>query len=102
MAQLGRLSARWEARLDKAVGEALILKEALLLFVRVWLEHNPPLEPELEDSAAMSANARFERYLDLLAQGLRGGRSIGAQHSHIARAAEDEALIAALGEEGAP
>jgi len=60
--QLNRL----EARFDKLVWELAQTKQALLLFVRVWLEHNPPLEPDLEDSAAASAEARFERFLDLL------------------------------------
>jgi len=70
---------RTDARLDKAIGEALILKEALLLFVRVWLEHNPPLDPSVEDSAAASADARFERFLDYVAQGLAPGRSIATR-----------------------
>lgn len=60
--QLNRL----EARFDKLVWEVTQTKQAMLLFVRVWLEHNPPLDPEIEDSAAASAEARFERFLDLL------------------------------------
>lgn len=70
---------RTDARLDKAIGEALILKETLLLFVRVWLEHNPPLEAHLEESAAASADARFERFLDYVAQGLSPGKSIASR-----------------------
>ena len=34
--------ARLEARIDKAVRDGMLMKETLLLFVRVWLEHNPP------------------------------------------------------------
>src|SRR5262245_61138140 len=55
---------RIEARLDKIIWEQAQLKECVLLFVRVWLEHNPPLDDALEESAAMSAEARFERFLD--------------------------------------
>ncbi len=75
--QIGRV----DARLEKAIGEALILKEILLLFIRVWLEHNPPVEEELEESAAASAEARFERFLDLVAMQLSPGRSMGAAFS---------------------
>lgn len=64
--QLNRL----EARFDKLIWDLTQTKQAMLLFVRVWLEHNPPLDPEIEDSAGASAEARFERFLDLLSQRL--------------------------------
>ena len=64
--QLNRL----EARFDKIIWDLTQTKQAMLLFVRVWLEHNPPLDPEIEDSAGASAEARFERFLDLLSQRL--------------------------------
>jgi hypothetical protein len=69
---------RLDLRLDKAIGESLIVKEILLLFVRVWFEHNPPLDEDVEESAAASAEARFARFLDLVAQALGAGRSQGA------------------------
>ncbi len=70
----GRRLNRIEARLDKLFRDQMLMKESLLLFVRVWLEHNPPLEDAVADSAAASAEARFERFLDLAAQTLaRGG-----------------------------
>ena len=71
-----RQASRLDARLDKVIGEGLIVKEVLLLFIRVWLEHNPPIDEALEDSAAASAEARFERFLQMVANALRGGRSI--------------------------
>jgi predicted transcriptional regulator len=74
-----RQRRRTDARLDKAIGEILIFKEVLLLFVRVWLEHNPPIDESLEESAAASADARFERFLDYVAQGLSPGRSIASR-----------------------
>ena len=64
--QLNRL----EARFDKLIWDLTQTKQAMLLFVRVWLEHNPPLDSEIEDSAGASAEARFERFLDLLSQRL--------------------------------
>lgn len=70
-----RNGAKVEARLDKLIGEILITKEIMLLFVRVWMEHNPPLDPDVEESAAASADARFERFLDFVAQSLAPGRS---------------------------
>lgn len=74
-----RQRLRTDARLDKAIGEILIFKEVLLLFVRVWLEHNPPIDESLEESAAASADARFERFLDYVAQGLAPGKSIASR-----------------------
>lgn len=74
-----RQRLRTDARLDKAIGEILIFKEVLLLFVRVWLEHNPPIDQSLEESAAASADARFERFLDYVAQGLSPGKSIASR-----------------------
>jgi hypothetical protein len=64
------------------------MKECLLLFVRVWLEYNPPLDEEIADSAAASAAARFERFLDVLMKGLSPGGSIA---SHAFDAANDSA-----------
>lgn len=64
--QLNRL----EARFDKLLWEVAQLKQALFLFVRVWLEHNPPLDADVEEGAAASAEARFERFLDLLTERL--------------------------------
>jgi len=68
--------ARLEARLDKALRDTALLKETVLLFVRVWLEHNPPLEEHIEESAAASAAARFERFLDYVASSIDAGRSL--------------------------
>ncbi len=74
-----RQLSRVDARLDKVIGESLIVKEIVLLFVRVWLEHNPPIDEALEESAAASAEARFSRFLDFVAQGLKpGGYSVAS------------------------
>lgn len=74
-----RQLARIEARLDALVAEKAVLKECLLAFVRVWLEHNPPIPEEIADSVAASADARFDRFLDFVADGLAPGRSIAGQ-----------------------
>ena len=71
-----RQLARVEARLDKMMRDNAIMKEAFLLYVRVWLEHSPPLDPDIEDAAADSAYARFERYLSLVREGLEPAGSI--------------------------
>ena len=70
--QLNRL----EARLDALVAEKAILKECLLAFIRVWLEHNPALPDEVTESVAASADARFDRFLDFVVEGLAPGRSV--------------------------
>ena len=80
-----RRLSRVDLRLDKAIGESLIIKEILLLFVRVWLEHNPPIDEEMEESAAASAEARFERFLDFVTQALGPGKSLGAASSASGR-----------------
>ncbi|MFZ4604200.1 MAG: ribbon-helix-helix protein, CopG family [Caulobacterales bacterium] len=71
-----RQLARIEARLDALVAEKAVLKECLLVFVRIWLEHNPPIPDDIADSVAMSAEARLDHYLKFVAEGLGGGRSL--------------------------
>jgi len=78
---------RIEQRLDKLFRDQALMKESLLLFVRVWLEHNPMLEDAVADSAAASAEARFERFLDLAAQTLARG---GAERLHEAAFAKPD------------
>lgn len=56
---------RIEDRIDKILRDQAVLKEAVFAFVRIWLEHNPPIEPELSGSLAASATARFARFVDL-------------------------------------
>lgn len=80
-----RRLSRVDLRLDKAIGESLIIKEILLLFVRVWLEHNPPIDEEMEESAAASAEARFERFLDFVTQALGPGKSLGVMTAQSGR-----------------
>ncbi len=80
-----RRLSRVDLRLDKAIGESLIIKEILLLFVRVWLEHNPPIDEEMEESAAASAEARFERFLDFVTQALGPGKSLGISSALAAK-----------------
>ncbi|MFZ4069190.1 MAG: hypothetical protein ACOYJ6_03705 [Caulobacterales bacterium] len=64
-----RQLARVEARMDKLMRDNAILKETLLLFVRIWLEYTPPLAADEEDDAAALAEQRFERFLDLVRNG---------------------------------
>jgi predicted transcriptional regulator len=93
-----RQISRVDGRLSKAIGETLIVKEALLLFIRVWLEHTPPLDETEEDAAAQSAEARFQRLLDLLAHSLSSGRS----HAGAVSAFSSEAPFTQLTNEHQP
>ena len=70
-----RQLARLEAGMDKLMRDNATLKEALLLFVRVWLEYTPPLAPDEEDDAAALAEQRFERFLDLVRNGGPGAEA---------------------------
>lgn len=62
--------------MDALVAEKAVLKECLLAYVRVWLEHNPPIPEEIAESVAASADARFDRFLDFVVDGLAPGRSV--------------------------
>lgn len=86
--------ARLEARIDKAVRDGMLMKETLLLFVRVWLEHNPPIDEHIADSAASSAAARFERFLDLVAASIDSGQSLAHFEPHRVQSAEAERISA--------
>ena len=90
--QLNRL----ELRMEKILRDQAMMKECLLLFVRVWLEYNPPLDEEIADSAAASAAARFERFLDILLKNLSPGHSIAAQAFDAANDAGDGASVQQL------
>ena len=72
---LGHRVVRMEQRLEKVIRDGAMVKESVLLFIRVWLEHNPPLDEAIEESAAASASARFERFLDYVANAIDSGRS---------------------------
>jgi predicted transcriptional regulator len=80
--QLGRI----EGEVLKIMPEQKMQKELLLLFVKVWLEHNPPLPPEIEASLAASADARFDRFLDIASISHSRG---GLAHLHALDADED-------------
>lgn len=79
---------RLEKREVVRARELAILKEALLLYVRVWLEHAPPPDEDIADAMAASAEQRFNAFLDLLSESLEPGRNLfdGAPHAHNANA----------------
>jgi hypothetical protein len=93
---------RVEARLDKLIWEGAQLKECVLLFVRVWLEHNPPLDADLEESAAISAEARFERFLDFLSNSITSSHPMGDLDGRIGVGSAHNALNGAGAEVAAP
>lgn len=86
-----RQLARVEARLDRVTRDTAVLKEALFLYVRVWLEHNPKLDEDVEEACAESASTRFERYLELVREGLEPRASVTGEWESEADAAIAEA-----------
>lgn len=81
--QLGRI----EDEVNKVMPELKTQTELLLTFVKVWLEHNPPLDEMLEASLAASADARLERFIDIASITQSRG---GLAHLHALGADEDE------------
>ena len=61
-ARLDRLDKRDSVR----ARELAIIKKALLLFVRVWLEYAGPLEEDDDPDAAANAETRFDEFLQAL------------------------------------
>ncbi len=69
-ARLDRLDQRDQARagdLTLVQRELILVKEALLLFVRVWLQYAGPVD-ESDPDAGADAEVRFQGFLDLLAE----------------------------------
>lgn len=62
--------------------EIAIVKETLLLFIRVWLEHNPAPQEETLSAAHALAERRFQSFLELLAESLQPGRTLFAAAPH--------------------
>jgi len=60
--RLDRLDKRDAAR----ARELATIKEALLLFVRVWLDYAGPLEESDDPDAEADSEARFEGFLEAL------------------------------------
>lgn len=90
---LSRALGRVERRIDKVIWEQTQLKECLLQFVRVWLEYTPPLDEEVEESVALAAEARFARFLQLVANSLTGPQPAG----EVLEASAQDPLGARLG-----
>lgn len=53
---------RIEARIDQLFADQARIDKAIYSFVRLWLEHNPPLPEDYAESAAASASARLEHF----------------------------------------
>jgi hypothetical protein len=59
-----------------------IVKETLLLFIRVWLEHTPAPDEDTLDAVHAVAERRFQSFLELLAESLQPGRTLFAYAPH--------------------
>lgn len=75
---------RVEKREVMRAREIGIIKETLLLFIRVWIEHTPAPDEETQDAAHALAERRFQSFLELLAESLQPGRTLfaAAPHGH--------------------
>ncbi|MGH6951877.1 MAG: hypothetical protein ACREH4_13500, partial [Vitreimonas sp.] len=62
--------------------EITIVKETLLLFIRVWLEHNPAPDEDILEAVHAVAERRFQSFLELLAESLQPGRTLFAAAPH--------------------
>lgn len=62
--------------------ELTIVKETLLLFIRVWLEHNPAPDEETLPATHALAERRFQSFLELLAESLQPGRTLFTAAPH--------------------
>lgn len=62
--------------------EIAIVKETILLFIRVWLEHNPAPDEETLPATHALAERRFQSFLELLAESLQPGRTLFAATPH--------------------
>jgi hypothetical protein len=68
--RLDRLS-RGVERLER---DQEIQHQAFALFVRLWLAHTPRIPGDARGAAIASAEARYRKYLDRLAENLGGGK----------------------------
>jgi hypothetical protein len=66
--------------------EIAIVKETLLLFIRVWLEHTPPPHEETLDATNAVAERRFQSFLELLAESMAPGQTLFPYAAHGRRA----------------
>ena len=91
--RLDRLTRQVE-RLER---DSTISVEMLALFVRVWLNANPPL-PEPDPAAAESkTRERFERFVRALGQRLASGRSLAREVSEDLMRRDDDVSLTDAG-----
>ena len=69
-ARLDRLDKRDAAR----ARDLAVIKEALLLYVRVYLDYAGPLEANDDPDGEADAEARFEDFLQVLAEQMERGK----------------------------
>ncbi|GAM97349.1 copG domain-containing protein [alpha proteobacterium U9-1i] len=79
--------------------EISIVKETLLLFIRVWLEHTPAPPEETLDATNAVAERRFNAFLELLAESMGPGQSLFA---HAPHGQQDDRTLQAAVNGGAP
>lgn len=73
---IDRLTHQFQKHDKQNHNELDLIKEMLAVFVRTYLNHTPEVPREHRAAAGASGRQRFERYLALLIDSLRPGRSI--------------------------
>ena len=91
--RLDRLTRQVE-RLER---DSTIFIEMLALFVRVWLNANPPLPEPDPGAAEAKTRERFERFVRALGQRLASGRSLAREVSEDFARTEENAVGAGSG-----
>jgi predicted transcriptional regulator len=75
-AALARRLDRFGRQIERLERHAAITNEALALFVRFWLTHNPPLPDTAQAAAQAKGNERYEGFVEALGRRLAQGRSL--------------------------
>ena len=75
-AALARRLDRFGRQIERLERHAAITNEALALFVRFWLTHNPPLPDTAQAAAQAKGNQRYEGFIEALGRRPVGGRTL--------------------------
>lgn len=72
-AAIGRRLDRMNREMQRQGWQAVLNGEALALFVHAWMLQNPALPPEARRAALADANARWQGYVEALADRMEAG-----------------------------
>ncbi|WP_420143977.1 CopG family transcriptional regulator [Sphingobium sp.] len=72
-AAIGRRLDRMNREMQRQGWQAVLNGEALALFVHAWMLQNPALPPEARRASLADANARWQGYVEALADRMEAG-----------------------------